>query len=126
MKFLHVIGAAAFILAAQGGASAQTYSFDTNDTPIFITVAPDGSVSGKSPNSNPDRVTTMYGHMRQSGTIEGLWFQNLSNQACATPRNGTYYWGRFVITNPQDRHVYGMFGYCDASPGHSWDMRPRY
>jgi hypothetical protein len=114
------------MLAAQGGASAQSYSFDTNGTPIFITVAPDGSVSGNQPNSNPDRVMTMYGHMHRSGTIEGLWFQNLSNQACTTPHHGTYYWGRFVITNPEDRRVYGMYGYCDESPGHSWDMRSRY
>ena len=91
MKALRLLGAVAFVLAAQDGAWAQTCSFDASGTPIFITVAPDGSVSGRPPNANPDRVTTTCGRMHRSGAIDGLWFRRLSNQACATPRHRTYY-----------------------------------
>ncbi len=117
--------AIAGVLLGSGVAFAQQYAFDTDDTPIFITVAPDGSVTGTSPNSNPQRTSAFYGHINQSGTIEGIWVQAVSNSMCTRPRQGSYAWGLFVITNPGDRHVYGMWGYCDARPNHSYNLRPR-
>jgi hypothetical protein len=76
MKNLVLIAAIALVCsAAPGLAFARHCGLDTNVTPIFIDVAPDGGVTGTSANSNPARATTFYGHMTSGGAVQGTWVQ---------------------------------------------------
>lgn len=48
------------------------------------------------------------------GVVVGYWLQTESSQPCATARNGTHAWGRFVITKFSQPTMVGLWSYCDA------------
>jgi len=48
------------------------------------------------------------------GVVSGYWWQPKGSQPCATKRNGTNAWGRFVITRFNEATMSGLWGYCDA------------
>lgn len=48
------------------------------------------------------------------GVVTGYWSQPKSSQPCPTQWNGTYAWGRFVITKFNQATMAGQWSYCNA------------
>lgn len=66
------------------------------------------AVTGRYTNDNGEIVGELIGNV-----LEGWWIENSSNQRCATPRNGRYYWGRIRFTFSGNRFT-GSWSYCDS------------
>lgn len=46
--------------------------------------------------------------------FEGIWAEDMADQRCATPRLGSYYWGRLQLGNSNSFPGFEMlWGYCD-------------
>lgn len=47
--------------------------------------------------------------------FEGIWVEDMSNERCATPYAGSYYWGRLELANSTAYPGFQMlWGYCDT------------
>ena len=63
----------------------------------------------------------LVGEMTYPQRFEGFWIEDSSNEKCAAPKNGRYYWGRVIWTF--DDHLCsfrGKWSYCDAKPDSRW------
>lgn len=116
MRLILLLTAAALLPAA---AHAEAFQFSSSDGPLYVEVSPSGHVAGRYPRKNG----ALYGRMTEDRTVTGIWIQPRSDQPCPTAQQGSYYWGRFMLTNPYARPVYGMWGYCGEKPDRSWDIR---
>ncbi len=53
-------------------------------------------------------------------TLDGVWVQPASGRRCATPYDGSFYWGRMRFEFAPDwRSFQGTWSYCDEPPGSS-------
>ena len=99
--------------------AADTYNFRTRQGPVTVTVHRDGRVEGYYPWNGGQMV----GRAERNGTLTGIWTQSKSDQACREQRNGTFFWGRFYITDPYQRPVRGFYSYCGRNPDIDWGFR---
>ena len=55
----------------------------------------------------------------QGNHINGYWVEYSSARRCSTEKDGSFYWGRFVVDLTGNKFT-GKWSYCDAEPGSSW------
>lgn len=59
-------------------------------------------------------------------TFDGYWAEGSSSQRCSTQKDGSYYWGRMVMSFNADYSSFeGKYGYCDATPSRGWDGKAK-
>lgn len=60
---------------------------------------------------------TLNGHK-----FDGYWAEGSSSYRCNTEKDGSYYWGRFVMDFAPDFSSFtGLYSYCDSTPNRKWD-----
>jgi len=106
-------------LTLAGPAAAEDYNFRTHQGPVTIQVHRSGRVEGYYPWNNGKMV----GRVERNGDLSGLWLQSKSERTCREQREGSFYWGRFYITNPNIRPVRAFYAYCGERPTLDWGFR---
>lgn len=107
------------LLASAPALAADDFTFHTRQGPVTVTVHRDGRVTGFYPWNNGKMV----GRVDPDHSLSGVWLQTKSDRACREPRDGTYYWGRFYISDPYRRPVRGFYGYCGQRADLDWGSR---
>ena len=98
-----------------GGHSASTVAAGTvnvagqwRTSEGVMTLTQNGrAVTGNYTNDGGEIVGEM-----NDNVLEGWWIENSSNERCAAPKNGRYYWGRIRFTFSGERFA-GTWSYCD-------------
>ena len=111
MAIRRALTIAAFAAIATFPAVAQ--KAEGVDTEAFGPI--DFEVDGKRVEATyPKYAGRLQGTEVAPGVVTGYWWQSKSSQPCATKRNGTNAWGRFVITKFNQATMSGLWSYCDA------------
>jgi YD repeat-containing protein len=100
-----------FLFAAPAFGQGPVGTWRGTEGRTIFTLQPDGTLRGDYPKYEGGRII---------GTLQGLrlvgyWHQVSSNQRCEAARNGTYHWGRIVLTFTPDWTAFkGSWSYCDS------------
>ncbi|MCB2063318.1 MAG: PAN domain-containing protein [Novosphingobium sp.] len=83
------------------------------------------SAAGISYNSNNGRLV---GGVARGCRLTGYWVGSTTSNRCKFPRDGSYYWGKWLWTIRSDGRLVAKYGYCDNSPsrtstGSPWSRR---
>ena len=92
--------------AAQKAEGVDTRAFG----PLDLEIHANNKITG----SYPKYQGRIYGTQVTPGVVTGYWSQPTSSQPCANAWNGTYAWGRFVITKFNQATMSGQWSYCNA------------
>jgi len=127
MKAKHIAAAAIFLLAGTTGTAwAEDLHYNSSVGPMDIHFGPTGELYGiyRQPGGaqGPGRLD---GSVSAGGIVGGYWLQPGGDHPCPHSREGVRAWGHFMITNAWSPNPDGVWGYCDESPSHSWNLQRR-
>ncbi|NLC70872.1 MAG: hypothetical protein GX751_05875, partial [Desulfuromonadaceae bacterium] len=63
---------------------------------------------------------TLAGELK-GDTLAGYWTENTSAHRCSSPKNGSYYWGRFRFRFTNNDRFEGVWGHCENPSEAPWD-----
>lgn len=127
MNAKHVAAAAIFGLATTAGAASATdLHFTSTFGSMDIHFYDGGSLYGQYRHgAGTQRPGRLDGGVSAGGVVGGYWLQPDGDHPCPYARSGAKSWGRFTITNAWGADPDGVWSYCDETPTHSWELRPR-
>jgi len=120
----HFLCAAALCLANGASAQEDVYSFsgiwETNWGTVNAFATEDG-YQGDYTSDNG-----LFYMLWDGGMLTGYWVEDQSDVACAYAENGSFYWGRLLLTNSTDAPGFKMkWGYCDGELDRTWSFTRR-
>jgi hypothetical protein len=101
----------------------ETLRFDGEFGPLILDVDWDrGRFTGRSPDTEGRLSGNAVRTRNGGGTLTGIWTQPRSDQRCDTTRNGSAYWGQFLLNLDGDYEPEAYWGYCNEPPRREWEL----